>query len=175
MTQLLHRFSSIVFPSTSQQDFRLQPCLLNKHKQSCAPTCCSRSAAAAAAAVISWEDVGSERITGETGIILRLLALGVYSLCFTNQTSEGLSPAADAQWDSSIVFRPRHFFSDSKQISVWCFRFLATGKRLKRRIILSDVWSVSVFMLFLAWVRWVAYSVICCSELHLALQLKILL
>lgn len=37
---------------------------------------------------ISWEDVRSERITRETGIILCLLALVLYSLCFTNQTSE---------------------------------------------------------------------------------------
>lgn len=47
------------------------------------------------------EDEGSERITGETGIIMMcLLALGLSSLSFTNQTSEGLSPAPHAEGES---------------------------------------------------------------------------
>lgn len=48
------------------------------------PTCCSSSRI-----TISWDDVSSKRIIREMSIIVCLLASGLYSLCFTNQMSEG--------------------------------------------------------------------------------------
>lgn len=58
---------------------------------------------------ISWVDLGSERITGGEGVLL-FFYWHWDSLCFPNQTSEGLSPAADldTQQDGSIVFLNNH-------------------------------------------------------------------
>lgn len=85
------------------------------------------------------EDEGSKQITGETGIIMMcLLAQGIYSLCFTNQTSEGISLAAHTEGELQ-----RRRFRVSERVWFLSVGHLTSNPKTEEELVVSCMGQVS--------------------------------